>query len=167
MSLSSYQTLIAELGGTLGMADMAAGEDGYVGLTVDGHEIHLQHEADDDLVILFARLPETDPDRRDVIYAMLLAANVFWQGTRGATFSADFDTGRVFLADRRGLAGLDAESLAVWIEQFANVAAHWRQRIEDANDGGPLRSAGADVTDGAPAPMPGGLPGFPPGGNLV
>ena len=163
MSLSSFQALIAELGSTLGMADMAAGEDGYVGLMVDGHELHVQHEAEDDLVILFARLPEVDPDRRDAIYAMLLAANVFWQGTRGATFSADFDTGRVFLADRRACAGLDAESLSVWIEQFVNVAAHWRQRIEDANDGGPLRSPGAGQPDAAPAAMP----GFPPGGSLA
>jgi hypothetical protein len=168
MSLSSYQALIAELGQTLGMADMAAGEDGYVGLTIDAHEIHIQHEADDDLVILFARLSEVDPDRRDAIYSMLLAANVFWQGTRGATFGADFDTGRVFLADRRPLAVLDVESLSVWIEQFANVAAHWRTRIEDANDGGPLRTAGASpapAPDGPPG-MP-GMPGMPPGGTLV
>ncbi|KAB0607345.1 type III secretion system chaperone [Castellaniella defragrans] len=161
MSLSSYQALIAELGQTLGMADMAAGEDGYVGLMIDGHEIHLQHEAEDDAVILFARLPEADPDRRDAIYAMLLAANVFWQGTRGATLGADFDTGRVFLADRRPRTGLDAESLSVWIEQFANVAAHWRQRIEDANDGGPLRTP--DALDAAPA-APSGMP---PAGSLA
>src|SRR5690606_35360792 len=83
MSLSSYQALIAELGRTLGMADMAAGEDGYVGLMIDDHEIHIQHEPEDDEVILFARLPEADPDRRDAIYAMLLAAKVCWQGTGG------------------------------------------------------------------------------------
>ncbi|MFC4297764.1 type III secretion system chaperone [Castellaniella hirudinis] len=163
MSLSSYQALMAELGQTLGMADMAAGEDGYVGLMIDAHEIHIQYEAEDDLVILFARLPEVDPDRRDAIYAMLLAANVFWQGTQGATFSADFDTGRVFLADRRVLPGLDVAVLSAWIEQFTNVAAHWRSRIEDANDGGPLRTAGAQAAPRAPA----GLPGFPPGGTLA
>ncbi len=157
MSLSSYQALIAELGRTLGMADMAAGEDGYVGLVVDGHEIHIQHEAEDDEVILFARLPEADPDRREGIYAMLLAANMFWQGTRGATFSADFDTGRVFLADRRAQVALDVESLSDWIERFANVAAYWHTRIEDANDGGPLRTG--DMSDAAPGKPDGMLPG--------
>lgn len=161
MSLSSYQALIAELGRTLGMADMAAGEDGYVGLMIDDHEIHIQHEPEDDEVILFARLPEADPDRRDAIYAMLLAANVFWQGTGGATLSSDFDTGHVFLADRRGRASLDVELLSTWVEQFANVAAHWRERIEAANDGGPLR------TGGAPDVAPGGLSGMSPGGSLA
>ncbi|WP_323018721.1 type III secretion system chaperone [Castellaniella sp.] len=163
MSLSSYQALIAELGQSLGDAEMAAGEDGYLGLVIDAHDIHLQYDADEDQLVLYARLQEADADRRDAIYAMLLAANIFWQGTRGATFSADFDTGRIFLADRRGLAGLDAEALSVWIERFSNAAAYWRERIDAANDGGPLRTAGADV----PAPGATGLPGFPPGGSLA
>jgi len=162
MSLTSYQALIAELGQTLGQADMAAGDDGYVGLVIDDHEIHIQHDAEDDVVVLFARLPEADPARRDAINAMLLAANVLWQGTRGATFSADLDTGRIFLADRRGLAELDVESLSVWIERFANVAAHWRERIESANDGGPLRTG-----DGAAQDAPGSVPGMPFGGPLA
>jgi len=163
MSLTSYQALIAELGQTLGLADMAAGEDGYVGLVIDDHEIHIQHDAEDDIVVLFSRMPEADPGRRDAVNAMLLAANVLWQGTRGATFSADFDTGRIFLADRRGLAGLDVESLSVWIERFANVAAHWRERIESANDGGPLRTE----TDDAAPEAPGSVPGMPFGGPLA
>ena len=166
MSLSAYQALIAELGQSLGLADMAAGEDGYVGLTIDDHEIHIQHEAEDDEVILFARLPAVDPDRQAPIYAMLLAANVFWQGTRGATFSADFDTGRVFLADRRALDRLTAETLSAWIEQFANVAMHWRARIQDANDGGPLTTDPV-VPGEASSPAPSGALGLPPGGTLA
>lgn len=162
MTFTSYQGLIAELGQTLGMTDMTAGEDGYVGLMVDGHEIHIQHEPEDDDVILFTRLPQADPDRRDAIYAMLLAANVFWNGTRGATFSADFDTGQVFLADRRACANLNAESLSAWIEQFANVSAYWRERIEDANDGGPLRP-----DEGADASPRGGEAGIPPGSPMA
>jgi hypothetical protein len=162
MSLNAFQALVAELGQSLGAADMAAGEDGYLGLKIDAHEVHIQYEADDDLVVLFARLQEADPDRRDAIYAMLLAANLFWQGARGATFSADFDTGRIFLADRRGRASLDVESLSSWVEGFADVAAYWRERIESANDGGPLGTGGGEG-DGPAAPS-GGLSGMPPGG---
>lgn len=165
MSLNAFQALIAELGQSLGAAGMAAGEDGYVGLKIDAHELHVQYDADEDQVVLFARLQEADADRRDAIYAMLLAANLFWQGTRGATFSADFDTGRIFLADRRQRAGLDVESLAAWIEGFADVAAYWRERIEAANDGGPLRTGGGD-DPGTPTGG-GGLPGMPPGGILA
>jgi hypothetical protein len=166
MSLNAYQALIAELGQSLGAADMTAGEDGYIGLKIDGHEVHIQYEGDDDIVVLYARLQEVEPERRDAINAMLLAANVFWQGTRGATFSADFDTGRIFLADRRGRAALDLESLSTWIEGFSDIATYWRERIGSADDGGPLGTGGAGGTAPA-APSGGGFPGMPPGGMMV
>lgn len=168
MSMISFQALIAELGQSLNMADMAAGEDGYVGLVVDDHEIHIQYDPDEDTVVLFTRLQEADPDHRDPIYALLLGANLFWQGTRGATFSIDFDTGRIFLADRRALGTLRLDALSTWIEAFANVAAHWRDRIDDANDGGPLGNLDAMVEDAVAAQAPAaGLDGLPPGGALA
>jgi len=164
MSLTAFQALITELGQSLGVAGLSAGDDGYLGLTIDKLDVHIQYEADDDVVVLFCRLQEVDPDRRDAIYSMLLAANVFWQGAEGATFSADYDTGRVFLADRRARAVLDVGSLSAWIERFADTAVYWHARIETANDGGPLvdgdeQAPGANVSLG----MPGGLPG----GGLV
>ncbi len=163
MSISSFQGLIADLGQSLNMADMAADEDGYVGLVVDGHEIHIQYEADEDAVILFTRLQEADPDRRDAIYALLLAANMFWQGTRGATFSIDFHTGRIFLAGRRALSNLGLDTVSEWIEGFADVAAYWRSRIEAANDGGPLSNPDASVETA----LLEGLNGLPPDGTLA
>ncbi|MBJ7264604.1 MAG: type III secretion system chaperone [Burkholderiaceae bacterium] len=145
MSLSAFQNLIVELAQSIGATGMAANDDGYVGLTIDDRDVHVQYEPEDDVVVLFARLQEVEPERRAALYSMLLAANVFWQATRGATFSADFDTGRVFLADRRNRADLDLESLSVWIEGFANVVALWWDRIESANEGGPLSNGSGDV----------------------
>ena len=164
MSLSAFQSLIAELGQSIGAADMAAGDDGYVGLKIDDRDLHVQYEPEDDVVVLLARLQEVEPDRRAEIYSMMLAGNVFWKATRGATFSADFDTGRIFLADRRDRAGMDLESLSSWIERFANVVALWWDRIESADEGGPL---GTQV-DEAPATTPGIPPdGMPPGGTFA
>ena len=152
MSLSAFQALIAELGQSLGAPDLSAGDDGYVGLKIDEIDIHIQYEAEGDAVVLFARLQEIEPDRRDAIYSMLLAANLFWSGTQGATFSADFNTGRVFLADRRPRAALDPEALTGWIERFADVAGHWHGRIDAASEGGPL-------VDGVARGDTGGFPG--------
>jgi len=152
MSLSAFQALVAELGRSLGAADLSAGDDGYVGLKIDEIDIHIQYETEGDAVVLFTRLQEIEPDRRDAIYSMLLAANLFWSGTQGATFSADFYTGRVFLADRRPRAALDLEALTGWIERFADVAGHWRARIDAASEGGPL-------VDGAAPDDAGGITG--------
>ena len=157
MSLTAFQALVAELGQSLGMAGMAAGEDGYIGLTIDKLDVHLQYEAEEDTVVLFCRLQEADPDRRDVVYGMLLAANVLWQGANGATFSADPDTGRVFMADRRARAALDVESLSAWIERFADTAGYWHARIETANAGGPLQDGDAPAATFAPNGLPPGM----------
>lgn len=133
MSLSTFQTLIKATGARLKLDDFVAGDSGYLGITVDGHELHLQHEEQGDDVVLFSRLPIAEAASRDAIYAMLLAANVFWQGGRGATFSADPETGHVFLADKRNMAVLDVDRFSFWLETFANVAIHWRDRIASAN----------------------------------
>jgi len=161
MSLTAFQALVAELGQSLGMAGMSAGEDGYIGLTIDKRDVHLQYEAEGDTVVLFSRLQEVDPDRRDVVYGMLLAANVLWQGANGATFSADPDTGRIFLADRRARAALDVDSLSTWIERFVDTAGYWHARIETANAGGPLQDDEA-APAGTFAPN-----GLPPGMGLA
>lgn len=155
MSLSSYQALIQELGAQLGAADMQADDTGYIALTIDTIQAHLQYDAEEDRVLLFTRLPAVEVDRAAEIYGLLLAANLFWQGTGGATFSIDFNTGRVFLADRRGREGVSATVLSDWLEGFVDVALHWQGRLETANAGGPL----FEDTDEAGPPGP-GVDGF-------
>ena len=81
MSLSAFQNLIVELAQSIGATGMAANDDGYVGLTIDDRDVHVQYEPEDDVVVLFARLQEVEPERRAALYSMLLAANVFWQAT--------------------------------------------------------------------------------------
>lgn len=147
MSLSHFQALVQQLGARLGAPDMHADDSGYIALTIDELDVHFQYEPDDDQVVLFARLPVVDLDRAAEIYGLLLSANLFWQGTRGATFSIDFHTGQVFLADRRGVDGLIEQELEDWLEGFVNTALHWQQRLEAANEGGPLFPDTADGGD--------------------
>lgn len=138
MSLQSFQVLVREFGTQLGVSDMAADEDGYVALTFDETELHLQYEEDISRVMAFTRLGEVEIDRTAEIYGMLLGANLFWRGTRGATFSVDPDLGIVFLADRQSADGMTAEHLTVWLEGFLNTATYWKNRLDIANAGGSL-----------------------------
>lgn len=138
MSLAQFQGVISEFGGRLGAPDMAADDEGYIGLTFDGVETHLQYDSDQDDVVVFTRLAEVDAERAAEIYGMLLGANMFWQGTNGATLSVEPDSGMAFLAERRPLAGLTVEALNDWLEPFLATAEMWRKRIAEANGGGPL-----------------------------
>jgi hypothetical protein len=155
MSLAQFQGVISEFGGRLGAPEMAADDEGYVGLTFDGVETHLQYDAERDEVVAFTRLVEVDAERAAEVYGMLLGANMFWQGTGGATLSVEPDSGMAFMADRRSLASLSVEELNDWIEPFLDMAAMWRKRITDANAGGPLVEVDLP-DDGGGAPRPSG-----------
>ncbi|MBV7486820.1 type III secretion system chaperone [Bordetella sp. BOR01] len=149
MSLTHFQALVQQLGARLGAPDMHTDDSGYLALTIDSVEAHFQYEPDDGIVVLFTRLQEVEIERAAEIYGLLLAANLFWQGTNGATFSIDFDTGKVFLADRRRAEGLSEQELEDWLEGFVNIAIHWQQRLETANAGGALFPDESPAANGA------------------
>ena len=154
MSLPQFQSLIQELGASLGAPDLQADSDGYVALGFDDLEVHLQYETDDELIVMFTRLPAVEVDRAGEIYGMLLHANLFGQGTQGATFSIDADTGRVFLADRHAREGLDGDAIVQWLEHFVNLGVYWRQRLEDANRGGSVQAEDDDAAQPEPPSFP-------------
>lgn len=138
MSLDRFRALMSELGAGLGAPDMTPDEDGYIALTFDDVELHLQYEDDEAQVVAFTRLGEAEVTRSGQIYGMLLGANLFWQGTNGATFSIEPDSGLVFLADRHAVDSLSLERLNDWLENLLDTTVYWRKRLVAANAGGPL-----------------------------
>ena len=151
MSIAAFQALVREFGAKLGAADVKADDEGYVALSFDDHPVHLQYDAEEDEIVVFTRLGNVDDDRREEICVTLLGANLFWQGTKGATFSVEPATGVVFLADRRGRAATGIDALNNWLERFLDVAAYWRGRLDLANTGGSL-DGDADA-DAPPVPV--------------
>lgn len=158
MSLATFQALVSEFGGRIGVPEMAADDEGYIALSFDDTELHLQHEAETGEIVAFTRLGEVEIERAAEIYGMLLGANLFWQGTNGATFSLEPDLGVVFLADRKADGGMTPERLNDWLEGFLNTTIYWKKRLAAANAGGPL--VDPEIPTDAPSPPDDG-----PGGN--
>lgn len=145
MSADRFKALVAEFGATLGLGDIAPDEDGYGAIEIDGLAVHLQYDDERDEVVIFARLGQAEPDRLEEIYTELLAANLFWQGTRGATLSIEPEDGIVFIADRLALERLDPEALGDWLGRFTDIAEHWRDFLARANAGEALAEPGDDT----------------------
>jgi hypothetical protein len=150
MSLDRFQGLVRDFGAGVGIPEMTADDEGYVAISFDARTIHLQYERDADRIVAFTNLGEAEVDRLVEIYSMLLAANMFWQGTNGATFSVEPDTGMVFLADRRAQTTLDTRGLNDWLEGFINITEYWAGRLALANSGGPLGDDPPPGGDGSP-----------------
>ena len=153
MSLDSYRGLLSDFGGAIGLADLAPDEEGYCALTFDDLPVHLQHDPEKDEIVAFSRIGTADEDRLEGIYGMLLGANLFWQGARGATLSVEPYTSTVFIADRRP-AGLSDAIFREWLGEFVEIAEFWQGRLARVNAGGPIDEA--DETPTADRATPGG-----------
>jgi hypothetical protein len=159
MSHERNRELILELGRKIGLGDIAPDADGYLSLEIDGLAVHFQHDAEEDELVLFARLGEAAPDRLEEIYGQLLAANLFWQGSRRATFSGEPEDGIVFIADRMPLERLDIDRLETWLGAFVDIAEHWQGYLNRAAKGEPLDDAEPENGPGGDgAGLDGGLP---------
>src|SRR3954469_9913973 len=99
MSMASYAELLQSFGKSIGLPGAAPDADGYCAMSFDDLVVHFQY--DEDELTIFSQIGEVDEDRTEGIYGMLLAANMFWQGSKGTTISVDPDTRHVFIADRR------------------------------------------------------------------
>lgn len=141
MSLETYAALIETFGRSIGLEGAAPDAEGYCAMSFDELVVHFQYDGEDDSLTLFARIGTADEDRLEGIYAMLLGANLFWQGTKGATLSVDPDIQAVFIADRRELAHLSDGLFRDWLGGFIDIAEHWTDRLATANAGGSLTGA--------------------------
>ena len=97
-------------------------------MSFDDLVVHFQY--DEDELTIFSQIGEVDEDRTEGIYGMLLAANMFWQGSKGTTISVDPDTRHVFIADRRAVGALNDAAFQGWLGKFIDIAEHcgsgWR-----------------------------------------
>lgn len=131
-----FQSLLYALGQQLSIARIEADEEGYIALSFDAHVMHLQYEEQTDEVTAFIQLGSIEEaDHLPDICLMLLAANMFWQGTQGATFSLEPLTKKVFLAERQALSLLNPTLFYDWLERLIDVASYWEQRLARVNVG--------------------------------
>jgi len=156
MSMEALTRLLENFGKSIGLDGVAPDADGYCAMSFDDLIVHFQYDEGD--VTIFSRLGEADEDRLEGIYGMLLAANMFWEGTKGATLSVEPDSRIVFIAAHRTVADLSDGDFQTWLGSFIDVSEHWAKRLATANEGGPLWD-GDDTDDGLPdRPHPPGTP---------
>ncbi|MEC4720750.1 CesT family type III secretion system chaperone [Noviherbaspirillum sp. CPCC 100848] len=126
---SRFEALLREFAAHVGMEDASAlvssGE-----IVVDKLSISILYEDEisSDNVVCVAQLGmPAEPGAG--IYRTLLEANLMWAGTGGATLGLHPDTGQVCIAYKQPLDTLDGEGLGEVIDQFADIAAYWRDEI--------------------------------------
>ncbi len=124
--------LLIGLADQLGTGPLQLDDDGATILVFDGIEVILAREVDH--LLLFARLGEAPDDNIEFVEA-LLAANLFWRETGGATLSLEPHSRVILLATRWAAAELESvDHLELQVETFALTAQAWQQTVHRLRD---------------------------------
>lgn len=135
MSMHAYVGLIKAFGIAIGLPDISTNREGHCAMSFDEVVVHFQYAGEEDAVTLFSRLGAASKERLEGIYALLLTANMFWTGGRGATLALEPGTTTVFIAERRPRGGLTDTSFSSWISHFVDTAEYWTRHLAEANEG--------------------------------
>lgn len=123
----AFISLLSTLAPILGLPEISVRQDDpSCLLVIDDFEISLRYLPISNVVMLFTVVAPLPGKGRDELYAALLNANTFFQGTQGFTLAAREDTG-VTLQGVMPLRILDDANIAAWVQNFVNMAEHWQE----------------------------------------
>ena len=142
--LGVFQSLLSTLAPALNLPEITLREDDpSCLLVIDDFEVSLRYLPGSDMVMMFTVAAPLPEHGREALYAALLDANTFFHGTQGFTLAAREDTG-VTLQGVMPLRMLDDSNIAVWVQNFVNVAEAWQARCLSAEEE-PAAEASLDV----------------------
>lgn len=153
MSVENYKQLLSELGQAVGLPDLAPDKDNYCCLGFDDKIItHLQYSDTNEVLMLFAQLGVIDEDKVNDIYPRLLKANLFWQGTGGATIGVDDETREVLISYQAPMQFMDFLKFQELLEGFINTAELWINTLEAVQHGEGLPASAKKSAKSASGP---------------
>jgi hypothetical protein len=113
--------LLAAFGEETGLKGLATEENGVCILVFDGRlHINLLADPNTDQLLAWSNLGEIPADRVEPTLRKLMQANLFWNGTDGATLGLMPDANDIVLAIRRPMASVDLAGLRDVIELMLN-----------------------------------------------
>lgn len=147
------QDLLTQLGNTLTVGPLTLDERTRSCVLVfdDNLVINIEYDDSTERLVFSSYLAELPATGAEPLLRELLAANLYWHRTRGATLGLEEGTGGVLLTYAHAVVDLDGPKLEAVLQTFVQQAERWTQRITEATRA-PAATLGADPID------PAGLP---------
>ena len=139
-----FQSLLSTLAPALNLPEITLREDDpSCLLVIDDFEVSLRYLPGSDMVMMFTVVAPLPEGGRESLYAGLLDANTFFRGTQGFTLAAREDTG-VTLQGVMPMRMLDGSNIAVWVQNFVNVAEIWQEYCLNGEEQ-PVQGEASDI----------------------
>ena len=143
------ERLVAELGATLGLDGLAL--DPATGSTVLVFDadviVTLEYDAAAARLVFSSYLGELPAAGAEAALRELMAANLYWHRTRGATLCLEEGTGGIILVYAHPIADLDAARIEAVLENVVNQAERWSARISVLAEEGAAPDTAAPMPD--------------------
>lgn len=98
----------------------------------DALVINIEYDEQTERLVLSSYLHELPPNGCEPLLRELLAANLYWHRTQGATLCLEEGTGGVILVYGHSVSDLDGAAFEAVVQNFANQAERWTQRLTEA-----------------------------------
>lgn len=148
------QDLLTQLGNTLTVGPLTLDErTRSCVLVFDGNlVVNIEYDDSTERLVFSSYLAELPARGAEALLRELLAANLYWHRTRGATLGLEEGTGGVLLTYAHAVVDLDGPKLEAVLQTFVQQAERWSRRIEEASRT-PAATAGAALPQQPGTPL--------------
>lgn len=147
MGRSAADRLLAALGLQVGITDLGLDDAGCCVLSFDSTVVNFEADEETHRLFLYADVGDAPLHLTEALYRDLLAANLLWRGTGGATLSLDDTRRRFVLAHAVPVDRISDADFVETVERFADIAETWARRVAEIET----------HPDAEIAPLPAGL----------
>ena len=131
----TINAVLKRFGDDIGLENLALDDNDHCLLSVDDRQtVQIQLDCDRDELVLFTDLGRLGQSNRLEICETLLEANLFWNGTDGATVGLERSEGLLFLSDKTDPSRLDQKSFEAILERFINTTEELLAMIRELLD---------------------------------
>ena len=142
MPLNLYNDLIQKFGETINFPDLGLNEENHTCLQFDDTIVHFEYDENDDNLTLHCKLGQLyEPENTQHLQA-LLAGNLFWAGTKGATIGIEPNHANIFIMLQISLSSTHYPPFEKLVEQFVEAAIMWQNKITEWNEIEPDSNSG-------------------------
>jgi hypothetical protein len=126
-STEQLNALMAETGAILELAQVVGFEEGGWALEVDDDTLlFIDHETDQNRIVLSGEVAAVRPAAKASLHALLLQYNNQWKTTGGVRMALDGPDGSVIQICDVSTAELDAHAFAGTVRVFVDILQGWR-----------------------------------------
>ncbi len=144
IDVSAFSRLLEAFGRAIGLPGLGPDAAGFCSLRFDQHLVNLQQDPAGREVTLFTHLGDLPEDASSATLRKLLAANLFWTATSGATLALEEASGGVALALRLPLDHLSEVEFEHRLSDFVNAVERWKGFVATlTHEGGAPAATGA------------------------